>query len=317
MKLGIIGAGSIVPFHLKASIGAGFIPSVICAKPGSKNAMKMAESIKGLEFAYSISDLLDTRLDAILIATPPAVTTEILKQAIKKNIPLLVEKPLTTDLSQFLEIPSYAHDRIILGYNRRHYSTVKKFRDLIQESGKGIVRVDIPELSTKHQTSKIERRTALLENATHLLDLLNFILGSITITNKEHISDEEGIKFTRASFISSNLSIGTISIAYGVPDSPRISMWTKDKSIELSPIEHLNLSIGMKRIEPTESLPIASYRKEYINWKLDNVDVRFKPGFLRQYLEFYSLAEGKRTSFDSASVLDAQKAISLAHELLN
>jgi predicted dehydrogenase len=317
MKLGIIGAGSIIPFHLKASMEAGFTPTAICGKPGSTNAMKIASSVKGLEFANSVSDLLEKSLDAILIATPASVTAEILKQALKNNVPILVEKPLSTELSQFLEIPTSAHDRIMLGYNRRHYSAVKKFRGVIQESGNGFVRVEIPELGTKHNTSKLERRTSLLENATHILDLLSFILGPITITHKEHMNDEDGIKYTLANFISSNLSIGTISIAYGVPDSPRISMWVGNKSIELSPIENLNISIGMKRVEPTASSPIATYAKEYSHWELDNDDIRFKPGFLRQYLEFYSLVEGKRTNFDSASVLDAQRAISLAHALLD
>ena len=316
MKLGIIGAGSIVPFHLMAAMEVGFIPTVICGKPGSTNARRIASTVNGLEFANSVSDLLESNLDAILIATPTSNSGEILMQALKVNIPVLIEKPLSTELSQFLEIPTNAHDRIIVGYNRRHYSAVKKFRDVVDESGNGFVRVDIPELATLDQSSQLQRRMALLENATHLLDLLNFIFGPISITHKEHLRDASGNKFTSAGFATNNFSIGTISIAYGVPDSPRISMWVGNKSIELSPIENVNISIGMKRVEPTTNLPIATYTKKYSHWEMAEDDITFKPGFLKQYLEFHSLVEGKRTNYDSANVLDAHKAMLLAHTLL-
>ena len=78
----------------------------------------------------------------------------------------------------------------------------------------------------------------------------------------------------------------------------------------------MNVSIGMKRVEPTTNLPIATYTKKYSHWEIAEDDIAFKPGFLKQYLEFYSLVEGKRTTYDSANVLDAHKAMLLAHTLL-
>ena len=317
MKLGIIGAGSIVPHHIAAAIEVGFIPTLICGRQGSPNAKRLASKVKGLEFAGSTSDLLEADLDAILIATPASNTLEILLEALDKNVPILVEKPVTTVVADFQAVPIAAHNRIIVGYNRRHYSSVQKFRALSQSEGPGLIQISIPELATTPQADNRKRNTALLENSIHILDLANFLFDSIVITDKRYLNDEFGHKFILANFTSNNTSYGTITIAYGIPENSKISLWSGNKSIDLSPIEKIQITTGMTRLEPTPTEPIARYVKQYSNWVLGDPDITFKPGFIRQYLEFYSLSKGERIGYDSATIMDAQKAVALAHSLIN
>jgi hypothetical protein len=150
-----------------------------------------------------------------------------------------------------------------------------------------------------------------------MLDLVHFVFGPITLTGTEHLSDKFGTKFILTNFTSSNLRFGTIAVTYGVPESPRISFWTGSKSLELSPIEKLQVSFGMERIEPTLTNPIAKYKKQYLEYSTSAQDPRFKPGFIGQYLEFFTLAQGNRLGFDSATIRDAQRAVSFAQSLLD
>lgn len=317
MKLGIVGAGSIVPFHIAAAMEVGFIPTVICGKYGSLNAQRISESYESLSYVESFSELMRTDLDAILIATSSSSLLPILLEAIKKNIPILVEKPVTTNVEAFKEIPPSAYDRIIVGYNRRHYPAVREFKDRMEMEKGGLIQILVPELATNPSANQDVRRSALLENATHIFDLVDFIFGPPLITDKKHLNDESGKKFIQANFCSGESRLGTIAISFGVPESPKISFWTGSKSFELSPIEQLRVSIGMERIEPSLREPMARYVKQYSNNLVAPENPTFKPGFLGQYVEFFTLAQGKKAVYKSATVISAQRAVSLAQTLLD
>lgn len=317
MKLGIVGAGSVVPFHIDAAIEVGFIPTAICGKYGSVNAKRISETYNSLSYVESFSELMRTDLDAILIATTSSSLLPILLEAIKMKIPILVEKPVTTNVDAFNEIPPSAYDRIIVGYNRRHYPAVREFKERMELEEGGLIQILVPELATNPLANEGVRRSALLENATHIFDLADFIFGPPVITDKKYLNDKSGKKFIQANFSSGESRFGTITISFGVPESPKISFWTGSKSFELSPIEQLRVSIGMERIEPSLRQPIARYVKQYSNSTAATENPNLKPGFLGQYLEFFSLAQGKRVAHDSATIVSAQRAVSLAQTLLD
>ena len=69
--------------------------------------------------------LRDEVFDGILIASRIESTIAILHESIKYNVPILVEKPISFDSDSLRKIIESAHDKIMVGYNRRFYKTIR------------------------------------------------------------------------------------------------------------------------------------------------------------------------------------------------
>src|SRR5207244_7372438 len=55
-----------------------------------------------------------SRLDGVIVATPPQVQVAVIREAHQRRLPLMVEKPLTTRLSEALQLQELAGNSIIL-----------------------------------------------------------------------------------------------------------------------------------------------------------------------------------------------------------
>lgn len=94
MKLGIIGAGAIIPFHLDALAAVGFEFSGIAARPNSKRASSIATKYNIPHVFDDFKNLLEMQIDALLIASASETLLEIWQQTIPMQVPTLIEKPV-------------------------------------------------------------------------------------------------------------------------------------------------------------------------------------------------------------------------------
>jgi predicted dehydrogenase len=92
-RLGVVGSGSIVPFHLDALKAAGFEITNIGSRPGSEKTSALAAKF-GAQALESWQEVVASDVDAFLIAPETSVTPEILAAAIETGKPILVEKPV-------------------------------------------------------------------------------------------------------------------------------------------------------------------------------------------------------------------------------
>ena len=316
IRLGIIGAGAIVPYHIEAAKLAGFEPIAICGKNDSVRAQNLSAKHKSMKFVRTVEDLLQLETDAILIASSTEANVGLIKKCLIKGNPILVEKPVSLSVKGIEELDEFDTSRVLVGYNRRHYSSVSSFKSQVSKMDCGLVQVNIPELSWNYETNSDIRQLMLFENATHVLDLILYLFGPIELLHISKQTDLHGTKYCLANFRSNLGFIGTISLGYGTPENLSIKCWSSGLNLELNPLEILNECNELDMIPANSEWPVKRYQKKYLNrWKIDENDVRAKPGFLIQFQELKSLVVNEGMRIESARLIDAKNALLLASQL--
>ena len=316
IRLGIIGAGTIVPYHIEAAKMAGFEPIVICGKDDSVRAQSLSAKHKSMKYARTVEDLLQLETDAILIASSTEANVGLIKKCLSKGNPILVEKPVSLSVMEIEELDEFDTSRVIVGYNRRHYSSVVSFKSQISNIDCGLVQVNIPELSWDYKSNSEIRQLMLFENATHVLDLVAYLFGPIELLHINKQTDLHGTKYCLANFRSNLGFIGTISLGYGTPENLSIKCWSSGLNLELNPLEILNECNELDMIPANSEWPVKRYQKKYLNrWKIDENDVHAKPGFLSQFQELKTLVVNSEVNLKSATLIDAKNALLLASQL--
>ena len=134
-RITLIGTGGIAEFHLPALKAAGFEIVSCCGSPNSIRAKKF--SIKhNIEKVYSnYNDALNDHenWDCVLIASSVDTTFPILKDALKKNKPIMVEKPVSINPNDLLALEGNLNN-VVVAYNRRFYSTVQYAKEFINKN---------------------------------------------------------------------------------------------------------------------------------------------------------------------------------------
>src|SRR5258708_6616726 len=145
-RVALVGCGSIALQHVTACRIAGLAVEGVCGRAGSGRAATFAKA-QDIPFAFgSLGELLGARerFDAAIIAIPPRDTPAALAAVIAAGLPVLVEKPgaqRSVDLMPFI-----VHaDRIVVGYNRRFYRTVRAARTFAQDNAPVQALLQLPE----------------------------------------------------------------------------------------------------------------------------------------------------------------------------
>lgn len=316
MRLGIIGAGSIVPAHIRAAKIAGFSTVAICGKDYSERAMQLAKQTTGLSFFPNIEKLLEVDLDALLIAVTPESTISCLIQCLSKDIPILVEKPVATSTSAFDLIEEEYYSKILVGFNRRHYSSTQRYKSELEKTDCGLIQVNIPELSWKRFSEPALQQKMLCENSVHMFDLIQYLFGRLDELNILAIEKCFQSRFRVVNFKTQLGFIGTLSIGFGVPDNLSIKSWSHGEVMELNPIESFQkfTEIHIEREQSQDA--IKKYVKiDSSDWKIEKNDLIAKPGFVNQYLDFAKRIRNESNDDVSANIWDAKSAIAIAEQL--
>ena len=315
IRLGIIGAGKIVPFHIDALIAAGFSINGICSTPGSLNSRRLAERFKIPNVYDQISTLIDSKIEAILIAVPKELLFPILSHALTTDKKILVEKPLFMGSERF-NLPSHSERNVMVAYNRRYYNTVQTFKSRVESSKSGTFLFRIPELSFNPNPTNFDILETLKGNTVHYFDLINYIFESST-PEYRFIERRTSLKnLRRTIFFDYGSYDGIVDITFGVPGNYRLDFMNHGMCSSLSPIELFTESDGMAIAQPTSDLPIRTYAPTNSkgNFKAIIEDSRYKPGFLAQSLDFFNFMT-KGHSKTSASIIDAVSAAKIADSI--
>ena len=87
----------------------------------------------------------------------------------------------------------------------------------------------------------------------------------------------------------------------------------------MKPFENYEIYEGMKIIKPVKRYPLRVYRPNLVNkgsvFSESNINIKLKPGFHRQALDFYKLLNGKKES-NVANLTDAYKAQYLIEKIM-
>lgn len=137
----------------------------------------------------------DSDVDAVIISTTNNMLTPIASEAIKRGKHVLVEKPGAINAEEFRRIiTAYRRYKVVImvGYNHRYHPAVKKAKEIIDTQQYGpilFLRARYGHggrLNYKKEwrfNPKIAGGGELLDQGSHLIDLVNYFAGPMTKAN--------------------------------------------------------------------------------------------------------------------------------------
>jgi predicted dehydrogenase len=111
-RIGVIGAGGIVPSHLDAYRTAGWEVATICNRTLAKAEARAREYAAGARVTDHYEDVLaDTSIDVVDITLHPADRVPIIEAALKAGKHVLSQKPFVLDLADGARLVHLARDK--------------------------------------------------------------------------------------------------------------------------------------------------------------------------------------------------------------
>jgi myo-inositol 2-dehydrogenase / D-chiro-inositol 1-dehydrogenase len=182
LRIAVLGVGMMGAFHVDALSKRvrGARVTVVNDFLADK-AAEVAEKVGGRAEADPIAAISDPEVDAVLIASPGAAHAEQLNACLDRGIPVLCEKPLTTDIASAYAIvqkeKALGKHLIQVGFMRRFDPEYVALQNLIADGGVGkplIVHcVHRNPAVPDHFTSEFMIR----DSVVHEADAVRFLLG--------------------------------------------------------------------------------------------------------------------------------------------
>jgi predicted dehydrogenase len=289
MRIGIIGSGNIIPFHIQALKLAGFEITSIAASNDSKTALEMAKKFEIQNYYNSTNSLLNDTdtYDALLVAPKSNILFELLIEVCDRGIPTLIEKPIFLDQNQIIAIDSEKinTEKIMVGYNRRYYNTVNKLKEIISGTQFSYFNMIVPELSSTIEIQKSDIASTLLNNTVHMLDLLSYLTG-IDCKDMEY---KINYFSTKTPTILLRAGDATCNIFFGKPGNYSIEIMLDKTLVLLKPLEELKIFEGMDILAPDHFIKFKRYVPKLIE-SFTEYESGLKPGFFEQSAAFYKFA---------------------------
>ncbi|GAA6133777.1 Gfo/Idh/MocA family oxidoreductase [Oceaniserpentilla sp. 4NH20-0058] len=143
----------------------------------------------------SFDDLIQASPNMVIVASPAPFHLEHVKKLLMKNIPLIIEKPITSKVEDALELQELVNNAgvsVIVGYCLRYLSSAIKIKQLIDENVLGTVHSCIanvgqylpdwrPQIDYRVSVSaREELGGGVLLELSHEFDYIQWLLGDLS-----------------------------------------------------------------------------------------------------------------------------------------
>jgi predicted dehydrogenase len=190
IKLGIVGAGRMGITHYSIINSHPDVKIESIADPSALILTMMSKYLPVKTYKDYNVLLEESKVDAILVCTPPNLHFPIVKKAAEKGVHVFVEKPFTTRYDEASELARlYSGTKLVnqVGYVNRFNDVFVKVQELLNVGLIGkIIRFKSEMFSctiTNNDEGSGWRATreggggAVFEMASHAIDLVNFLIG--------------------------------------------------------------------------------------------------------------------------------------------
>ena len=191
MNYAIIGCGLIGKKRL-AGLPAGSKLAVAC----DTNLARAEELVKLAKTGHAVTDfkqaVVDSRVDAVIVATINSALAEVSATAIRAGKPVLVEKPAAVSVQQINELMALAGKHgvcVRVGFNHRYHPAFLKAREILTSGVIG----DLMFIRTRYghggrvgydkewrANPKLSGGGELIDQGIHLIDLAGWFLGEFS-----------------------------------------------------------------------------------------------------------------------------------------
>ena len=190
LKVGFIGTGGISGVHLRYLKKRKDVDIVALCDINPENLQRRQHEFGGAGFAdfHAMLDAVD--LDAVWLCTPPQVRREPLLACAERGLPVFCEKPVERDLRKAETIAAELEDRsahVQVGYVFRTMPIVQRLREAMADDSIHLVQslyacgVSLSRGLASWFYDKARSGGALVDQATHNLDLLRSLMGEVRI----------------------------------------------------------------------------------------------------------------------------------------
>jgi scyllo-inositol 2-dehydrogenase (NADP+) len=192
IRIGIVGAGKMGLSHFSI---ANALPgaTVVAVCDTSHYVLSVLKKYVGVQTFTGYQQMMDeARPDAVIVATPTSTHFSCAQYALERGAHLFVEKPLTLSAEQSQALSQLAVERHRVnqvGFHNRFIGTFQEARRLVRAGALGKVsnihgsafgQVVVKEKNRTWRASKSEGGGCLHDYASHVIDLMNFLVGPPT-----------------------------------------------------------------------------------------------------------------------------------------
>ena len=190
IRFGLIGAGGIAQTYLGALQDCSFARLSGVADTREAAAQAAAE-MAGCGYYGSYKKLADgAECDAVIVATPPVTHAEIVLYFLDRGIPVLCEKPLTTDLATARKLKRVSEEKgvtLTMASKFRYVKDVIHAKAIVASGILGdIVRIENTfatrvDMSNRWNAERdVSGGGVLMDNGTHSVDIVRYLVGPIS-----------------------------------------------------------------------------------------------------------------------------------------
>jgi predicted dehydrogenase len=190
LRLAIVGAGRIASAYAEIVNGCDLVEMVGVADQDPLAAKRLAHELDCDPFDTHLSLVEAARPDAVILCTPPVTHPDITIDLLHERISVMCEKPLATSSSEarrMLAVAASSNAILTMASKFRYVEDVMAARDLVHAGQIGdLILVENTFASRVDMADRWNSDAAtsgggvLIDNGTHSVDLVRFILGPIS-----------------------------------------------------------------------------------------------------------------------------------------
>ena len=225
MRIGLIGAGNIARLvHLPVLRRLGGVTVTAVAEPSPQARAAARVLVPGAIIVEDVGELLQRPdVDAVVVTAPSGLHAELAIAVVQARRHLYLEKPLATTLADGERVVAAARAAGVvatIGFNRRFHPAVRRARSAIRVGGLGSVR-RVSSTFTEPanglpawKTTRAQGGGALLDLASHHVDLIRFLLGveveavHATVTSERSEHDNATLHLRLSGGAEAELDVG-------------------------------------------------------------------------------------------------------------
>ncbi|MFQ6010431.1 MAG: Gfo/Idh/MocA family protein, partial [Candidatus Aenigmatarchaeota archaeon] len=184
MRYGVIGVGYWGRKHVEELNEIGVVPYIADSDEGKLKELQEGIS-KWYDRPYELEGMTtdyrklleDSEIEAVSICTPNRTHYQICKEALEAGKHVFIEKPMTLDYKEALELVELAKEKdrfLAVGHIFRYDNTIRKARQLVSSGELGeVYTVSLRWLNYEEPWD----RDIIFDLATHPFDIIHFIFG--------------------------------------------------------------------------------------------------------------------------------------------
>lgn len=191
-RIALIGTGGIGKAHAQAAAGIG--DGALAAVADVNAEVAAAVGAEHGVSAVDVAELADpSKYDLVVVASPPSTHPDIVEPLLRAGVPVLCEKPIAVDLAAARGLAALADETgtpLTMATKFRFVDDVQQTRAMIGAGALGeILKVEVSfagavDMSGRwNSTREISGGGVLIDNATHGVDLVRYLVGDVVEVN--------------------------------------------------------------------------------------------------------------------------------------